>query len=98
MDKYSEAPVRPFRPGWVPTLVVLALLPGLIALGCLQLGRAEEKRGLLASYAERRVEAPLAAAQLTSSDDNAFRRVHLYGRFMCTDFGAFFYDTNGQIV
>ncbi|GLO40745.1 SURF1-like protein [Pseudomonas putida] len=73
--------MRPFRPGWVPTLVVLALLPGLIALGCWQLGRAEEKRMLLAAYAERRVEAPVATAQLTANQDNAFRRVHLYGRF-----------------
>ena len=81
MDKYSEAPVRPFRPGWVPTMVVLALLPGLIALGCWQLGRAEEKRVLLATYAERRIEAPITTAQLLSKEDNAFRRVHLYGRF-----------------
>lgn len=81
MDKYSEAPVRPFRPGWVPTLVVLALLPGLVALGCWQLGRAEEKRALLATYAERRIEAPITTAQLASRGDNAFRRVHLYGRF-----------------
>jgi len=85
VDKYSdrpgEAPMRPFRPGWVPTLVVLALLPGLIALGCWQLGRAEEKRVLLAAYAERRVETPVATAQLTANQDNAFRRVHLYGRF-----------------
>ncbi|EJT84221.1 hypothetical protein PPS11_24643 [Pseudomonas putida S11] len=61
--------------------MVLALLPGLIALGCWQLGRAEEKRVLLAAYAERRVEAPVATAQLTANQDNAFRRVHLYGRF-----------------
>ncbi len=61
--------------------MVLALLPGLVALGCWQLGRAEEKRALLATYAERRIEAPITTAQLASSDDNAFRRVHLYGRF-----------------
>ena len=73
--------MRPFRPGWVPTLVVLALLPGLIALGCWQLGRAEEKRTLLATYAERRVDAPIATAQLAANEDNALRRVHLYGRF-----------------
>ncbi|MDS5562621.1 SURF1 family cytochrome oxidase biogenesis protein, partial [Streptococcus pneumoniae] len=61
--------------------MVLALLPGLIALGCWQLGRAEEKRALLASYAERRIEAPLATSQLNGNEDNAMRRVHLYGRF-----------------
>ena len=52
--------MRAFRPGLVPTLVVFALLPGLIALGCWQLGRAAEKRALLGTYAERRVAAPLA--------------------------------------
>ncbi|MBF8740411.1 SURF1 family protein [Pseudomonas guariconensis] len=73
--------MRPFRPGWVPTLVVLALLPGLIALGCWQLRRADEKRALLAIHAERRVEAPLASGQLAQVPDPAYRRVHLYGRF-----------------
>lgn len=73
--------MRPFRPGVVPTLVVLALLPGLIALGCWQLGRADEKRALLAIHAERRVEAPLASGQLAQVPDPAYRRVHLYGRF-----------------
>lgn len=73
--------MRPFRPGVVPTLVVLALLPGLVALGCWQLGRADEKRALLAIHAERRVEAPLAGGQLAQVPDPAYRRVHLYGRF-----------------
>lgn len=73
--------MRPFRPGWIPTLVVLALLPGLIALGCWQLGRAEEKRALLASYAQRSADAPMSTSLLQQSDDSAFRRVHLYGRF-----------------
>ncbi len=85
MDKYSEPPgtatLRRFCPGWLPTLAVLALLPGLIALGCWQLGRAEQKRVLLAAYAERRTEPPLAVAQLAPAGDDAFRRVQLYGRF-----------------
>ncbi|WP_054884380.1 SURF1 family protein [Pseudomonas sp. NBRC 111130] len=73
--------MRRFRPGWIPTLVVLALLPGLIALGCWQLGRAEEKRVLLEVYAQREVDAPLATTQLLQTPDPAYRRVHLYGRF-----------------
>lgn len=73
--------MKPFRPGWVPTLVVLALLPGLIALGCWQLRRAEEKRVLLDSYAERSVEAPVTVAQLQHLPDPAFYRVQLYGQF-----------------
>lgn len=73
--------MKPFRPGLVPTLVVLALLPGLIALGCWQLSRAEQKRELLATYAERQVEAPLALAELQSLADPAFHRVQLFGHF-----------------
>lgn len=73
--------MRPFRPGLVPTLVVFVLLPGLIALGGWQLSRAEEKRVLLATYAERRAAEPLVARQLAHEADPAYRRVHLYGRF-----------------
>jgi cytochrome oxidase assembly protein ShyY1 len=73
--------VKPFRPGWVPTLVVLMLLPGLIALGCWQLSRAEEKRELLASYAERQAGDAVAATQLAQLQDPAYRRVHLFGHF-----------------
>ncbi|MDF0733516.1 SURF1 family protein [Pseudomonas entomophila] len=73
--------MKPFRPGLAPTLVVLALLPGLIALGCWQLRRADEKRQLLDSYAERRIEAPVAVAQLQQLPDPAFQRVQLHGRF-----------------
>ncbi|CAM3630011.1 SURF1-like protein [Pseudomonas reidholzensis] len=73
--------MKPFRPGLIPTLVVLALLPGLIALGCWQLHRADEKRALLDRYAERWIEPPLAVPQLQPLADPAFYRVHLYGRF-----------------
>ena len=38
-----------FRPGLLPTLVVLGLLPVLLWLGTWQLQRADEKRALLAS-------------------------------------------------
>lgn len=73
--------MKPFRPGLLPTLVVFALLPGLIALGCWQLRRADEKRALLDTYAERRIEAPVAVAQLQQLADPAFQRVQLRGRF-----------------
>lgn len=73
--------MRPFRPGLVPTLVVLALLPVLIGLGLWQLGRANEKRVLLAVYAEREAAAPVAGAQLLGDTDPAYRRVQLHGRF-----------------
>lgn len=73
--------MKPFRPGLIPTLVVLALLPGLIALGCWQLRRADEKRDLLATYTERQIEAPVTADRLRQLPDPAFYPVHLYGRF-----------------
>ena len=75
------ASVKLFRPGLVPTLVVLALLPGLIALGCWQLDRAEQKRALMATYSERQLAAPVMAAQLPQLAEPAFYPVHLYGRF-----------------
>jgi cytochrome oxidase assembly protein ShyY1 len=72
--------VKPFRPGWIPTLVVLALLPGLIALGFWQLGRADDKRpaGQLRRTPGGGAAGRRSAAQLP---DPAFYRVHLYGRF-----------------
>lgn len=73
--------MRPFRPGVIPTLVVLLLLPGLIALGCWQLGRADEKRQLLATWAERRAAEPLGSVQLLHEADPAYRRVRLRGQF-----------------
>ncbi|MDD0976545.1 SURF1 family protein [Pseudomonas fontis] len=73
--------MKPFRPGVIPTLVVALLLPGLVALGCWQLGRADQKRTLLDTYAERQAAEPLGSVQLLSATDPAYRRVHLYGRF-----------------
>ncbi|MGF6592670.1 SURF1 family protein [Pseudomonas sp. 2835] len=73
--------MKRFRPGIVPTLVVLLLLPGLIALGCWQLGRAEQKRQLLQVYAERSASDAVGSAQLLQIADPAYRRVHLYGQF-----------------
>ena len=46
--------MRAFRPGLLPTLVVLALLALLLALGGWQLQRADEKSALLASQEARR--------------------------------------------
>ncbi|MBM7062608.1 SURF1 family protein [Pseudomonas sp. UL073] len=70
-----------FRPGVLPSLIVLALLPVLIGLGFWQLARAEEKRQLLASYEARRQAEPMAVAALERHSDPAFRRVVLHGQF-----------------
>jgi cytochrome oxidase assembly protein ShyY1 len=70
-----------FRPGLVPTLVVLALLPVLIGLGFWQLSRAEEKRQLLAAAEARRISAPLALDDFLTSANPAYLRVRLHGHF-----------------
>src|SRR5476649_1761594 len=79
--QYSEGSVNSFRPGVAPSLVVLVLLPLLIFLGFWQLSRGEEKREMLANYAERRVATPLTSDQLQTSTDPAYRRVQLRGQF-----------------
>ncbi|HEX8593523.1 MAG TPA: SURF1 family protein [Pseudomonas sp.] len=73
--------MKRFAPRLLPTLVVLALLPCLIALGFWQLGRGEEKRVMIVHYAERRAADPVPIEQLLTSDDPAYRRVQLSGRF-----------------
>jgi surfeit locus 1 family protein len=77
--------VRGFFPGWLPTLLVLALLPVLIGLGFWQLSRAEEKTALLALYEARRsaaaLDSPAALLDPSANRDPAYRRVHLRGRF-----------------
>jgi len=73
--------MKRFEPGLVPTLVVLALLPVLVGLGFWQLSRGEEKRAMLATYAQRSAAAPIPAQQLPEIDDAAWRRVQLRGRF-----------------
>ena len=72
--------MKHFHPGVAPTLVVLVLLPLLVFLGFWQLGRGEQKRVLLENYAERRAAEPMPFDQL-HTEDPAFRRVRLYGRF-----------------
>jgi cytochrome oxidase assembly protein ShyY1 len=73
--------MRRFRPGIAPTLVVLLVLPVLISLGFWQLGRGEEKRVLLDTYAERRAAPAMSAQLLPSTADPAYRRVQLRGSF-----------------
>lgn len=73
--------MKRFRPGLVPTLVVVVLLPLLVSLGFWQLSRGAEKSALLQSYAERRAAEPMASTELQHTEDPAFRRVRLHGQF-----------------
>lgn len=70
-----------FRPGVLPTIVVLAVLPGLIWLGFWQLERADEKRQLLVTYETRREATPVDLLTLQGFADQAYRRVRLQGVF-----------------
>lgn len=70
-----------FRPGWLPTLVVLLLFPGLLWLGFWQLSRAEEKRALTELFEARREAPPVDVSALLAEPDMAYRRVHIQGRF-----------------
>lgn len=70
-----------FRPGWLPSLAVLLLFPGLLWLGFWQLSRADEKEQLTALFESRREALPLSVAQLREEPDVAYRRVHLQGHF-----------------
>lgn len=68
-----------FRPGWLPSLLVALLLPGLLWLGVWQLQRGEEKRQLLAGFEARRQAEPISLEQLEPMPDPAYRRVQLRG-------------------
>jgi surfeit locus 1 family protein len=70
-----------FRPGWLPSLLVVLLLPLLIWLGFWQLARAEQKSQLMAHYQLRGEAPPVALTQLLTEPDPAYRRVHIQGRF-----------------
>ena len=73
--------MRAFRPGLLPTLLVLVLLALLLALGGWQLQRADEKSALLASQEARRQAPALPIGELERSADPAFQRVLLRGYF-----------------
>lgn len=65
----------------LPGLAFLTLTPLLIALGMWQLGRAEEKKMLLATLAQRQQDEPiqLTPGRVASLDQVRFRRVAVSG-------------------
>lgn len=73
--------MKGFRPGWLPSIVVLLLLPCLLALGFWQLARAEEKRALLASHEAQQLAVPISLDALEREPDPAYKRVRLHGYF-----------------
>jgi surfeit locus 1 family protein len=70
-----------FRPGWLPSVLVLLLFPCLIALGFWQLVRAEEKSELLAAHQAQQLAAPISIDELERQPNPAYQRVQLQGFF-----------------
>jgi len=77
----AEQAMSRFRPGLLPSLLVLALLPTLVWLGFWQLERSEQKHELLERQAARQQAAPVAVERIDLLDDPAYSRVWLQGRF-----------------
>jgi len=73
--------MKAFRPGLLPSILLLALLPGLLGLGLWQLSRAEEKRQLLATHQARQHAAPIGLIELERQAEPGYRRVRLHGYF-----------------
>ncbi len=71
-----------FKPSLVPTLAVLLLLPAMLALGCWQLGRAEEKRVWLAGIeAARELPAISLNEEQPAFDEANHRLAKARGRY-----------------
>jgi surfeit locus 1 family protein len=73
--------VKYFRPGLLPSVLVLLLFPALIALGFWQLARAAEKAELLAAHHAQQLAAPIPLADLERQPNPAYVRVRLQGFF-----------------
>lgn len=71
---------RTFRPGLIPTLATLALLPILIGLGFWQLERSRYKQQLWDAYASG--SAPASSAQIEDTQRQRFQPVTARGSYM----------------
>jgi surfeit locus 1 family protein len=70
------------RTGWLPTLVVLLMVPLLVSLGFWQLKRAEEKRAIQSEYDARSRDARVEIEQsLQHAEDLRFYRVIARGKY-----------------
>ena len=70
-----------FRPGLLPTLVVLCVLPLLLWLGLWQLERAAFKQAQYTQLKARQQQPPLASTQLLTRAEPSFSSVALSGHF-----------------
>lgn len=77
-----------FKTDWRSTLLTALLLPLLVSLGFWQLSRAEEKRGILETVAQRHAMAPVLAETLDalSPAQRQYRQVILNGAWLDQSF------------
>lgn len=73
---------KTFKPGIIPTIVYLLILPILLNLGFWQLDRAEEKRGLIAQFKQQNELGPLFIKGLIELDEKLnYRKAKVHGKY-----------------
>jgi len=71
-----------FKPGLIPTIIFLLVLPVLLRLGFWQLDRAEEKRGLIELFKQQNEKAPLLIKDYIKLDEKLnYRTVQAAGKY-----------------
>lgn len=71
-----------FKPGWIPTLAVVLIVPVLLSLGFWQLGRADEKRALSDRQKVRQIEPAIRLmGEQGSLEELRYRNVEVSGRY-----------------
>ena len=71
-----------FKPGLIPTIVFLLILPILLKLGFWQLDRAEEKRNLISLFKQQNESGPLKISGDINLDiSQNYRKATVEGRF-----------------
>ena len=72
-----------FKPGLVPSLLVVLLLPVLIRLGFWQLSRADEKRAIIAEqHAKLALPAKIIDQHYSGTENLEYRRLAVSGTFL----------------
>jgi surfeit locus 1 family protein len=78
-----------FKPGWIPTVAVVLIVPVLLSLGFWQLDRADEKRVLIDRQKVRQIEPAIRLmGEQGEMEELRYRNVEVSGR----------YDTDHQFL
>ena len=73
---------KTFKPGIIPTIIFLLILPVLLRLGFWQLDRAEEKRGLITQFKQQNKLGPISLTDNLKADYNLnYRTAQVSGRY-----------------